>query len=74
MIGTGLIWSDRDLTRGRSTADRSLLHGPRSPGAHKHAGPDEPSRLPWAAARPACALRVREVRVMRVCQHCTRSA
>ena len=72
-IATGLSWSDRDVTAGRSAEGRSLLHCPGA-GARKHGEPNQPSRLPEAAARPTCLLRVRKVSALRVCQRCASRA
>ena len=66
-IATGLSWSDRDVTAGRSAEGHSLLHCPGA-GARKHGEPNQPSRLPEAAARPTSSLRVPGVRALRVRQ------
>ena len=69
----GLSWSDRDVTAGRSAEGHSLLHCPGA-GARKHGEPNQPSRLPEAAARPTSLLRVQNARALRVCQRCVSRA
>ena len=72
-IGAGLPWSDCDVTAGRSAEGRSLLHCPGA-GAREDGEPNQPSRLPEAAARPTSLLRVRKVSALRVCQRCASRA
>ena len=72
-IATGLSWSDRDVTAGRSAKVAPCIHCPGA-GARKHGEPNQPSRLPEAAATPTSLLRVRNVSTLRVCQRCASCA
>ena len=63
----GLPWSDRDLTAGGRPKVTPCFTVP-VPAHGKHGEPNQPSRLPEAAARPTSSLRVPGVRALRVRQ------